>query len=106
VRQQRLAHGVIEGIYRNPRPSAAVCITASPTRSWIMACAFRSAAALPLDDHREPEQLERRPIIRGGAPHQHLERPIRRFELQPRVLQPLDMLQQLLVVSAVAGSQA
>src|SRR5437868_2384362 len=30
-------------------------------------------SAPPLDYHREPEQLERRAIVRGGAAHQHLE---------------------------------
>src|SRR5438034_6517841 len=52
---------------------------------------FRS----PLYDHREPEQLERRPIIRGGAPYQHLERPVRSLELMSRVLERLHLLQHV-----------
>ncbi len=47
-----------------------------------------------IHQHREAQQLERRLVIRRRAPHQHLERSVRGFELEPRVLELLDPLEQ------------
>jgi len=72
VGEQSLAHGTIERVHGARAPGCGM--DHLPVHAQLHhRLRSRLASAPPLDDHREPEQLERRPIIRRGAPDQHLE---------------------------------